>query len=71
MEIRLCEHNQGAEKLVCQLKEQFVDLNIKIKKCVKQCKTCKQEPFMVVDRQVIKATDSNVLLEQVRELIEH
>ena len=53
-----------------QLKEQFIGLNIKIKKCVKQCKICKQEPFVVVDKQVIKASDSNVLLDQVRELIE-
>jgi len=70
MKIRLCEHNQGAEKLAKQLNEQFEGLNIKIKKCAKQCKTCKQEPFAVVDKQVIKATDSNVLLDQIRELVE-
>lgn len=70
VKIRLCKRNQGVDKLAKQIEEQFIRVNIKIKKCVKQCKICKQEPFVVVDKQVIKAADSNVLLDQVRELIE-
>lgn len=70
MKIRLCEHNQGAEKLAQQLKEQFVGLNIKIKKCAKQCKVCKREPFAVVDKNLIKASSSEELLAQLRTMIE-
>ncbi len=70
MKIRLCEHNKGAEKLAQQLKEQFTDLNIKIKKCAKQCKSCKYEPFAVVDKNLIKASSSEELLAQLRTLIE-
>lgn len=68
MKIWLCKHNLGAEKLAKQIEEQFAGLNIKIKKCVKQCKICKQESFVVVNKQVVKATDSNVLLIRLREL---
>lgn len=70
MKIRLCEHNQGAEELAAQLKKQFADLNIKIKKCVKQCKTCKREPFAVVDKHAVKAPDFEGLLALVGEMIE-
>lgn len=70
MKIRLCEHNQDAENLAKQLKEQFVDLNIKIKKCAKKCKICKHEPFAVVDKNLIKASSSEGLLAQLRTMIE-
>lgn len=54
MKIRCCEQNKGATLFVQQLKEQFVDLNIKLKKCVKQCKTCKHQPFAVIDKQPLR-----------------
>jgi len=69
MKIRLCEHNQGAEKLAQQLKEQIAGLNIKIKKCAKQCKTCKHEPFAVVDKNVIKFSNSEELLSQLQTVL--
>ena len=69
MKIRLCEHNQGAEKLACQLKEQFESLNIKIKKCAKQCKTCKRESFAMVDKNVVKASNSEELLTLLKALL--
>lgn len=71
MKIRLCKHNQDAEKLAKQIEEQFSGLNIKIKKCIKQCKICKQEPFVVADKQVVKATDSNELLIRLKELADN
>jgi uncharacterized protein YuzB (UPF0349 family) len=70
MKIRLCEHNQGVEKLAKQLEGQFTGLNIKIKKCAKQCKVCKREPFAVADGQLIKASDSVQLLFFLKQLIE-
>jgi len=71
VKIRLCKHNQGAEKLAKQIEEQFAGLNIKIKKCVKCCKICKQEHFVVVGKKVVKAPDSNVLLIRLKELTGH
>lgn len=65
MKIRLCEHNQGAEKLALRLKEQFSDLNIKLKKCVKQCKICKRQPFVMVDKQPILASNFDELYDSV------
>jgi|GEM_PF-1234161 uncharacterized protein YuzB (UPF0349 family) len=53
MKIRCCEQNKGATLFVQQLKEQFVDLNIKLKKCAKQCKICKRQPFAVIDKQLV------------------
>ena len=70
MKIRLCEHNQGAEKLAKQLKGQFADLNIKIKKCAKQCKTCKHEPFAVVDKNIVKSSNSEDLLVLLQTMVE-
>jgi len=70
MKIRLCEHNQGAEKLAKQLEEQFVGLNIKIKKCAKQCKVCRREPFAIANKYLIKASDSGELLPFLKQLIE-
>lgn len=70
MKIRLCEHNQGAEKLAQQLKGQFAGLNIKIKKCAKQCKTCKHEPFAMVDKNILKASNSEALLALLRTMVE-
>lgn len=61
MKIRLCEHNQGAEKLALRLKEQFLGLNIKLKKCVKQCKICKSQPFALVAKKTVLASDTERL----------
>jgi uncharacterized protein YuzB (UPF0349 family) len=61
MKIRLCQHNKGAEQLVQRLQTEFSGLNIKLKKCVKQCKICKRQPFAVVAKQVVLASDTEQL----------
>ncbi|MCE1226964.1 MAG: DUF1450 domain-containing protein [Geobacteraceae bacterium] len=61
MKVRLCQHNKGADQLVQRLQAEFVDLNIKLKKCVKQCKICKKQPFAMVAKKVILASDTDRL----------
>lgn len=61
MKIRLCQHNKGADKLADQLLAQYPDLDIKLKKCVKQCKKCKQKPLVMVDKQPFTAADKDEL----------
>ena len=56
MKIRLCQYNQGSEQLFQRLQDQFPDLNIKLKKCASQCKKCKHQPFVLVDKQLINST---------------
>ncbi len=65
MKIRLCEHNKGAEVFVQRLKEQFSDLDIKLKKCAKQCKICKKTPFAVIDKKPVITDDFNELYDYV------
>ncbi|MDD2580580.1 MAG: DUF1450 domain-containing protein, partial [Desulfuromonadaceae bacterium] len=50
MKIRFCEHNKGKGKVVRRLEEEFPELNIKIKNCVKQCGSCREMPMAVVDK---------------------
>jgi uncharacterized protein YuzB (UPF0349 family) len=71
MKIRLCEHNQGSRSLVQQLQGQYPDLNIKLKNCAKQCKTCRRQPFALVDKQLIKADDPAALVHILDGLIKH
>jgi len=65
MKIRLCGHNKGAEEFFQRLKLQFSDLDIKLKKCAKQCKICKKSPFAIIDKNIVIVEDFNALYEQV------
>ena len=44
MKIRFCEHNKGKGKVYRRLAEEFPDLNIKVKDCIKQCSACREMP---------------------------
>ena len=69
MKIRLCQHNQGSEQLFQRLQEQFPDLNIKLKKCAKQCKKCKHQPFALVDKQLISGATNEELTAFLMQMI--
>lgn len=69
MKIRLCENNKGKGKLLRRLQEDFPDLNIKIKACVKQCGACREMPLAVVDKKKITARDGEELYRAIVELI--
>jgi uncharacterized protein YuzB (UPF0349 family) len=69
MKIRFCEHNKGKGKVYRRLTEEFPDLNIKIKSCVKQCSACRDNPMATVDKQKIIGKDGDQLYEKIVELI--
>jgi uncharacterized protein YuzB (UPF0349 family) len=70
MKIRFCEHNKGKGKVFRQLTEEFPDLNIKVKDCIKQCSACRDNPMVTVDKQKVTAKDGDQLYEKIRELIQ-
>ncbi len=69
MKIRFCEHNKGKGKVFRRLKEEFPDLNIKIKDCVKQCGSCRDQPIAVVDKKKVTGKDGDDLYARIVELI--
>jgi uncharacterized protein YuzB (UPF0349 family) len=69
MKIRFCEHNMGKGKVYRRLTEEFPDLNIKIKDCVKQCSVCRETPVAIVDKKKVTAKDGDQLYEKIVELI--
>ena len=69
MKIRFCEHNKGKGKLFRRLKEDFPELNIKIRDCVKQCGACREMPLAVVDKKKMTGKDGDELYHKIIELI--
>lgn len=69
MKIRFCEHNKGKGKVFRRLTEEYPDLNIKIKDCIKQCSVCRETPAAIVDKQKVTAKDGDQLYEKIVELI--
>lgn len=69
MKIRFCEHNKGKGKVVRRLEEEFPGLNIKIKSCVKQCGTCREQPVAIVDKVKVTGKDGDDLYRKIIEMI--
>ena len=69
MKIRFCEHNKGKGKVFRRLEEEFPDLNIKIKNCVKQCGSCRDQPIAVVDKKKVTGKDGDDLYARIIDLI--
>lgn len=69
MKIRFCEHNKGKGKVLRRLEEEFPELNIKVKSCVKQCGSCRELPIAIVDKKKITAKDGDDLYRKIVELI--
>ena len=69
MKIRFCEHNKGKGKVYRRLSEEFPDLNIKIKECVKQCGTCSEMPMATIDKKRVTARDGDKLYQKILEII--
>lgn len=65
VKIRFCEHNKGKGKVYRRLKEEFPDLNIKIKECIKQCSACREMPMATVDKEKITARDGDGLYDKI------
>ena len=70
MKIRFCEHNKGKGKVYRRLKEEFPDMNIKIKDCIKQCGVCSEMLAAPVDKKKVTAPDGDALYEQIVAMIQ-
>jgi uncharacterized protein YuzB (UPF0349 family) len=69
MKIRFCEHNKGKGKVIRRLEEEYPDLNIKTKSCVKQCGACRDLPVAIVDKKKVTGKDGDELYAKIVELI--
>lgn len=67
--IRFCKNNKGKGKAFRRLSEEFPDLNIKIKECIKQCGSCRELPTATVDKQKVTGRDGDVLYGNIIDLI--
>jgi uncharacterized protein YuzB (UPF0349 family) len=65
MKVRFCEHNKGKGKTHRQLKEEFPDLDVKIKSCIKQCGTCGEKPMATVNKEKISAREGDDLYKKI------
>jgi uncharacterized protein YuzB (UPF0349 family) len=70
MKIRFCEHNKGKGRVYRRITEEFPDLNVKIKECIKQCSACREQPVVTVDKQKVTAKDGDQLYKKILELID-
>lgn len=57
MKVRFCGNNKGVKKVVMRLREEFPELDIKRKDCMKKCGVCKREPFALVDGLLVTAEE--------------
>ena len=69
MKIRFCEHNKGKGKVLRRLEEEFPQLNIKVKSCIKQCGVCREQLVAVVDKVKVTGRDGDELYAKILELI--
>ena len=69
MKIRFCDNNKGKGKVYRRLKEEFPDLSIKIKECIKQCAACREMPMATVDKKKVTAKDGDGLYRKLSAII--
>jgi len=69
MKIRFCENNKGKGKVIRRLKEEFPDLDIKIKDCIKSAARAAKKPMAKVDKVMITARDGSMLYKKIVEVI--
>lgn len=65
MKIRFCDHNKGKGKAYRQLKEDFPNLDIKVKGCIKQCGTCGDKPMATVNKEKVSAREGDDLYKKI------
>ena len=65
MKIRFCEQNKGKGTVLRRLEEEFPDLNVKVKRCVKQCGSCREQPMAVVDKKKVTAKNGDELYDKI------
>jgi uncharacterized protein YuzB (UPF0349 family) len=69
MKIRFCENNKGKGKVLRQLQEEFPNLNIKVKDCIKQCGSCRDMPVATMDKKKVVGKNGDELYQNILEQI--
>jgi len=69
MKIRFCENNEGSRVIFKRLIAACPALDIKRKKCVKNCGTCNSSLFALADGMVLRGRSADELYQKVLELI--
>lgn len=70
MKIRFCANNKGTGKVFKKLKENYPELNIKKKDCLKKCGSCHKSPLALVEGKPVQAGDSEELYRKIVELLQ-
>jgi len=70
MKIRFCENNEGSRVIFKRLIAECPELDIKRKKCVKNCGSCNSSLFALVDGMVLRGRNADELYLKVLELLE-
>lgn len=64
--IFFCQDNDFKTKSVYKrLKDLDLDIKIKRKDCIGECKTCKHSPFSIIDGKVIKSDTAEELFKKI------
>lgn len=64
--IVFCQENEfKTKKVYKKLKSLDLDVKIKRKGCIGECKTCKQSPFSVVNGKVVKCDTADELYKKI------
>jgi len=69
MKIRFCENNDGSRVTFRRLLAECPELDIKRKKCLKNCGACKSSLFALVDGMVLRGKNPDELYLKVQELL--
>ncbi|WP_322905697.1 DUF1450 domain-containing protein [Paenibacillus sp. SGZ-1009] len=67
--IKYCSKNdkQGTKQMYEQLKQQFPELTQQRKGCLGECKLCRRQPFVLIDKkQIVRAKSPDQLIGQLR-----
>jgi len=69
MKVRLCDKNKGKGKIKKVLKEDFPDLDVKVKGCIDMCGDCSKSKIAVVNGDKVKASDTKSLVRKIEKSV--
>ena len=69
MKIRFCENNEGSGAVCKRLRAEYPELDLKRKKCVKNCGICSSSLFALVAGNPIRGSSSEELYQKIVALL--
>lgn len=70
MKIYFCEKNKGRKKVINRLEENYPELELKVKKCIGKCSSCKEKPIAKIKDKIVSGEDSEELYEKLVKVID-